>query len=305
MKGLADKINKLSIIKQKFADLGEKHDLDSLTSEKEIVQHYSKMFRSTDDFNQLIELNNELVKVINEYQQVSKRVSSYVNKVLHKKEINILQEDYRRYLNDQITVEDIQQRDQNVSAEFTNFVKSTINQLSDWRYPGCIINPVNSSLTMEMLACEPLYIISDIQELITDVRKGFNSFYNQNRLRVYNDIIHLPLNTLGLAICINQLEYMPLDAQADLLGKIYNHLQPGGRLLISYNDCDNRTCLEHTLEGIRSYSTKQLTLGKAFSIGFDIKKSSSTNNGMWNYAILSKPGQLHSIKTAVPIVKNV
>jgi len=109
---------------------------------------------------------------------------------------------------------------------------------------------------------------------------------------------------LGLTVCVNQFEYIPLDEQGDILQKVYKLTLPGGNMLITYNDCDQRSSLEHTLEGLRFYSTKELLIGKAYSIGWNVV-TTETINGLWQYAILQKEGQLTSNKTSAPIVENI
>jgi hypothetical protein len=303
---LADKINQLSLIKNKFSDLGEHtaHDVKQFKSEYDVVDHYRKMFKDRDNFDKLVDLNLQITSLLAQYHATSKKVKQQINTVIHSKERGILQYDYNRYNQQSVEQSLLDIRDENISRKFVELLCSVIHNISDWRFAGCVINPIDSRFIEKMLASEPLYIVSNNDVCIKRVKKKLNDFYAKQRLRTYNRIKELP-RQLGLTVCVNQFEYMPLDEQGDVMQQIYKHTLPGGQLLITYNDCDQRASLEHTLEGLRFYSTKELTLGKAFSIGWDVVKTETTNNGVWNCAILQKPGELHSIKTSAPMVENI
>lgn len=303
---LADKINQLSLIKTKFSDLGDlyKGAKKDLKNEYEKVDHYRKLFKNKDEFDALIDLNLQITALLEKYVATSKNIKQQVNNVIHTKERGILQHDYDRYANQDVSQSLIEQRNENISEEFVDLIKNVIHSVSDWRYSGCVIDPVDANFVKQLVANEPLYIVTENKINHKRIRKSLNSYYVKNRLRFYPKITYLPKH-LGLTICVNQFEYMPLDEQGKIMSEIYSHTLPGGKMVITYNDCDYRASLEHTLEGLRFYSTKELTLGKACSIGWDIVKTETTNNGVWHYAILQKPGQLTSIKTSAPIIENI
>ena len=303
---LADKINQLNLIKTKFLGLGN-HTVDSnkkLITEYEVIDHYRKLFKNRENFDKLIDLNLQIKKLLAEYSNTSKNITQQINTVIHNKERGILQYDYERYENQFVDQTLLDVRNDNISEEFVNLVCAVIDSISDWRFAGCVINPIDSKFVHAMIGSEPLYIVSKNDVCIKRVKKRLNNFYAKQRLRVYGRINELPKH-IGLSVCVNQFEYMPLDEQGNIMQQIYKQTSPGGQMLITYNDCEQRASLEHTLEGLRFYSTKELTLGKAFSIGWDVVKTETTNNGVWNYAILQKPGELHSIKTSAPIVENI
>lgn len=303
---LAHKINQLNLIKTKFSGFAD-HAADSVKhfkSEYDVADHYRKLFKDSDNFDKLIDLNLQITSLLAQYSDTSKKIKQQINSVIHNKERRILQYDYNRYNNQTVEQSLLDIRNENISSEFVELICSVIYNISDWRFAGCVIDPIDAQFIGKMVGSEPLYIVSKNDVCVKRVRKKLNDFYVKQRLRTYNCIKDLPRH-LGLTVCINQFEYMPLDEQGDIMHQIYKHTLSGGQMLITYNDCDQRACLEHTLEGLRFYSTKELTLGKAFSIGWDVVKTETTNNGVWNYAILQKPGELHSIKTSAPMVENI
>ena len=303
---LADKINQLNLIKIKFKNLDIAHHslLSDLQNEHNTVEHYSKMFRDNENFEKLIDINKHIRSLLNQHKNTSVRLKSQIETIIHQKERVILQHDYNRYSSQQLSQDIIDVRNQSISKEFIDVLTTAIFNVSDWKFSACIIDPVDSTFVKQMVASEPLYIVSTNPVNFKRSVKKFNKFYQKQRLRKYNRIKDLPRH-LGFTVCINQFEYMPLDEQGDVLQQVYKHTLPGGQMLVTYNDCDQRASLEHTLEGLRFYSTKELTLGKAFSIGWNVVKTENANNGVWNYAILQKPGELHSIKTSAPIVENI
>jgi hypothetical protein len=303
---LADKINQLSLIKTKFSDFGN-HTVDGVKqfkSEYDVVDHYRKLFKDSDNFDKLVDLNLQITSLLAQYSDTSKKVKQQINAVIHNKERGILQYDHNRYNEQTVDQALLDIRNNNISSEFVELICSVIYNISDWRFAGCVIDPIDARFVENMVGSEPLYIVSKNDVCVKRVRKKLNDFYAKQRLRIYSRIKDLPRH-LGLTVCVNKFEYMPLDEQGDVLQQVYKHTLPGGQMLVTYNDCDQRASLEHTLEGLRFYSTKELTLGKAFSIGWDVVKTETTNNGVWNYAILQKPGELHSIKTSAPMVENI
>jgi len=306
MSRLANKISQLSLIKNAFRDIG-KSSLDQLPTfdnEYKASDHYRKFFKDKQHFDQLIDLNLQIKSLLNQYVDTSKKLQEQVNKTIFQKEQKILQADYERYSKQQIEQELLDNRNQNISDDFVDMVTSIIANSSDWRLSACVIEPTDARFVKTIVANEPLYVVTKNQESIKRVKGSFNNFYAEQRLRIYNDFKYLP-KQIGLTLCINQFEYMPLDYQGDILLRAYKHTIPGGRMIITYNNCDNRTSLEHTLSGIRYYSTAELTLGKAFSIGWDVEQSDSASNGIWHYAVLKKPGEISSIKNSAAMVENI
>ena len=302
---LADKLNQLSLIKTKFADLGD-HSLDvikTLQSEKEVVDHYRKLFKNRGNFDKLVDINKQIENLLVEYYDTVTNVKQQINKVVYNKERNILQHDYIRYSTQTVDQDLLDSRNNNINPEFIELVKSAIQRNSDWRFAGCVLNPIDNLYVQTMIACEPLYVVSNNNTSVSRIKANIDNFYFNNRLRLYRSLKGLP-PFLGLTVCVNQFEYIPLDQQGDILQKVYKLTLPGGQMLISYNDCDQRQSLEHTLEGLRFYGTKELLLGKAYSIGWNVVTTESIN-GLWQYAILQKEGQLSSNKTSAPIVENI
>ena len=326
---LVDKISQLHRAKTKFYQLGDvkeflkenanspdaslhagwfadPHDKQRkiLSEEYDMIEHYRKMFRNSDELDKLSDLNQQLRDTYKKYRKQIQNTKRMIIKALHSHEVNIMQRDHVRYKTEVVTQELLDQRKDNVSPEFVELVQSVIQRNTDWRFAGCVLNPVDDQYVKAMIACEPLYIVTNNDVSIGRIKSNLSEFFVNQRLRLYNSLEGLPQH-LGLTICVNQFEYIPLDEQSDILKQTYEHTMPGGLMLLTYNDCDQRTSLEHTLEGLRFYCTRDLLVGKAWSIGWNVVKSETTNNGMWTYVVLQKPGELYSMKTSAPLVENI
>ena len=310
---LADKINQLSLIKTKFADLGD-HSLNvvkKLQSENAVVDHYRKLFKDSAKFDKLFDLNEKIQDLLVEYHEASTEVKNQIATVVHARERNILQDDHKRYHTEPVDQELLDTRNDSMDLKFVELLQNVIQRNSDWRFSGCVMYPIDEQFVQHMVACEPLYVICNNDVSTSRIKSKMNDFYFNNRLRFY-DSVKIGISTgpkdgpfdVGFAICVNHFEYIPLDEQGDILSQIYNVTAPGGQMLVTYNDCDQRQSLEHTLEGHRFYNTKDLFLGKAYSIGWNIL-TTETINGLWQYAILKKEGELYSNKTSAPMVENI
>ena len=306
MSRLAEKINQLNLIQTQFGNLGQGIDaaLTSIHTDKQKVEHYRSSFKDRANFDNMIEIADQLEKLLIQYKKVSIDTKNQVSQLVGRKERHILQADYARYESENISAELLEKRFDHVSDDIKDALMYVTNSKTDWVTGAVDVYPVNGHFTKHLISCDPLYVIINSPQLLPTIKNDFNEFYRDNRLRVYNSIDNIPNNQLGFATCINNLEYMPLDYQGKIFEKVYAKLQPGGQMLITYNDCEKRAALEHTLSGLRCYSTKSLTIGKASSYGFDIVDQGTTNNGVWSWALLQKFGKYKTIKRSAPMVVN-
>lgn len=302
----AEKFNQLHLAVTKITTMGGEEDprIKELEDEIQALTYYKKMFRDSSRFQTLIQTKQNIIEYLQNQQNQQLDINEYLLKVYEERERNILQKDYAEYENDDISQQLLDTRWNNLSQDFIDAIVSILDRYGDWRYPAADLFTYRADLfSRHMTAHEPLYVVNDSKYHNT-IKKAFNPFFADNRLCLQQTIQELPENQLGFAVCINTLEYLPLDYQGEIFQNMYNKIMPGGNFLISFNNCDFRSSLEHTLEGLRRYSTKDYTLGKAYSMGYDCEFVNSTNNGTWNYALLKKPGTLKSRKRSTPIIKN-
>ena len=306
MSRLADKINQLNLIQNRFRSLGidTSGTIESLEQDRQNVEHYYKGFRDRQNFDHLLEQNQSLQKLVIDYKKTTDLVRQQIDELVTKKERDILQSDYLRYESMIDDDELVASRWANMSPEITEHLTQLIQQYSDWTAPALSLHPIDGRFTQGLIACDPLYVVNNRNRFDADIKEGFNPFYAQNRLRLYKDIDDIPDRQMRFALCINVLEYMPLDYQGFLFSKLYHKLTPGAMVLITLNACNNRAALELTLNELRCFSTRDLTLGKAISLGFDVRQEGATNNGVWSWAILQKPGVFNTIKRSATLVKN-
>ena len=120
---------------------------------------------------------------------------------------------------------------------------------------------------------------------------------------MYNNVSDIPDNCVGFASCINLFEYLPLDPIKELAKEVFKKLKSGGKFLITYNDCEERYSLELLDNDFRCLCTKSLISSLMYGLGFNILETGNTDDGVWSYMLLTKPGELTSQKLASPEIE--
>lgn len=304
---LADKISQLNLIRNHFRNIGDDtpHMISKLVDEVKLVDHYKDKFKYNSEFNRLSDLNKQLQHELEQYHVTSKRVKDVIAQVIHNKERSILQHDYMNYQKEDLDIELIDSRSQSLSKEIVNEIHARVQNYIDWRFAVIVMHPLDGQFVRNLVAGDPLYVVTQNETIKKRIKKRFNEFYRNNRLKIIARAERLNGRIASLCLAINVFEYMPLDEQANMLEIMFKKTYEGGTAIITFNDCEQRTSLELTLQGLRCYCTKELVLGKAFAIGWDIESVGSVNNGTWSYAILKRPGELTSIKCSAPIIENM
>ena len=230
-----------------------------------------------------------------EYNLAVSKLQDNINSVISNKERRILQKDYARY--DSHDLDLIISRQGYISDDFNNQVTGIMQQYVSWEYPSLEVNPADARYSSIMNASDPQYAICATKEVKHLLRSKFNKFYATRRLRIYNKIKNIPINQIGFATCINMFEYMPLDPIKDITKQVFNCLRPGGKFLLSYNNCDHAKSLELMGNNFRCLNTKDIMESLLFGQGFDVINTGSSKvpgttstDGTWTWLLVTKPG---------------
>jgi hypothetical protein len=273
---------------------------DKILENKEFIQEQTPFFSNASSYTQLTEKLSHLETAIAEYNTALDNVHEFLDTNHRKLEISIIQTDYQvfegsdpRTLDEDVEIRSLE------TEEVKAYIYALKNNNSDWRYAGADINPTDTIFTATAVASDPLYIVAD-DNLQALVKKEFNDFYGQRRLRCYHDVTSLPDNALGTIYCFGKYEFMPLDPVKDELTVLFDKLMPGGEIFFSYNNCDYQSSLDFC--GYRSYQTQELISSITYGLGFDMVTNVSFNDGGNSIMTIKKPGTLVSQKKTTPSI---
>ena len=274
-----------------------------LSEQKLIIQHQSKFVSDKKIFDHALLRMEELRNSLETYTNNIQNIKDYYNKICRLNEVSLIQADYKRFENDNTSLEEKLELRNHFSDDITNYIYSLQNKSSDWRYAGLDMNPLDPTFTSNAVASDPLYIIAS-DDLLTIIKKEFNDFYATRRLRAYHKVEELPDNSIGVAYCFGKYEYWPIDPIKDEIGILFKKIIPGGKFYFTYNNCDFFRSLE-LCNGVRAYQTEELISNLLYSVGFNKVENVVFNDGVWNIMIVQKPGHLSSIKLNTPSVDMV
>jgi hypothetical protein len=278
---------------------------DNITHNRQVVKNQIDRWKNKEAYNQLLNSLKKLDIAKQEFETTKENLVNAIQHELHIREVQILQNDYITYeskleLGEAWTDEEAVNLNNFISKEFNNKINSFIQYYTTWKYPSLDANPIDGRYTRIMVGGDPLYVYCERKAVANIVRDKFNEFYAKRRLRIYNNLDKFPQNQIGLAVCINCFEYMPLDPIKDIAKKIFNILRPGGVFLISYNNCEERRSLELLSNNFRCYGTKNLMTNMLYGQGYDITDNGTTDDGTWSWMIVQKPGVLKTQRLSGP-----
>lgn len=274
---------------------------DNLLEKQEFFEKQSLLWKDKSNHESIINILQEMQELADQYNKQISHVNEEASKLLRKQENEIRQKDYYNY-QEVVDIQIIQERIDSYTPAAINELSLQIGRYSSWQYAGVELNPSTGKLTNKFLACDPLYIYQGHATNPEKVRSQFNSFFGKKRMFFYKNIDDLPNGQLGLAVNIGTYEFMPTDPIKKEMKEIINALAPGGHFLFTYNDCEQIASLDLCVDTYRCYNTKQLMSTLAYSIGFDVVASGSTDNGTHSWMVVKKPGNLTTQKLSAPLV---
>jgi len=225
-----------------------------------------------------------------------------------------LTETYRLYNQEMVhdTDEHILNRRPVLIPEHDSIIRARIKNFSTNSHPGMIIRPGLETFVEHMVSFDPLYLIDRSDNMLFPCTLGFPDQYRR-RLRpvVVNERDHsrpmlerLPDSQFAVCLAYNFFEFTPMPILERWLQEIFTKLKPGGRLLMTFNDCDNEKAVRLAESYYACYTPGKLVKATAQQIGYEIYF-------IWNdnlpttWIELQKPGTLSSLRGGQALAKVV
>lgn len=205
-------------------------------------------------------------------------------------------------------LEQIQTRQLEITDETRELFKSRVNNFADWHYPGMLIGANNEMFMEFMVATDPLYLVDELEELVTPIIAQFNARYQQRLRKYIIDEAHdamfekLPNNSIGLCVAYNHFEYRPIEIIKQYIQEIYSKLCLGGTLAMTFNDCDRYSAVMLAERQYACYTPGRLLYDFIKEVGFEISFKWN-DSGPVTWLELRKPGELSSIRGGQTLAK--
>lgn len=224
-----------------------------------------------------------------------------------------LEETYRLYSQEMMvydTSDHILNRRTNLSDEHDSIIRARIKNFSNHLYPAMIIRPGLETFIRDMVSFDPLYLVDQDQDLLFPCTLEFPEQY-QRRLRPYvidekdnsqSILGRLPDEQFAMCLAYNFFNFKPMSVIERWLAEIYSKLRPGGRLMMTFNDCDNEKAVRLAESYYACYTPGRMVKSVAQSIGYEIYF-------VWNDSVastwmeLQKPGNLTSLRGGQALAK--
>ena len=306
----------------KFSELvAYKNNLSRMTvSEAEIkagvdiekIKHLvnSKEFDPT-GIKQAMEIKHQEIRdKFNDFKQLIEQAKQSVQLEIDLKEQYWLQESYRLYNQEMVndTDEHILNRRPTLLSEHDEIIRARIKNFSNHLHPGLIIRPGLETFIQDMVSFDPLYLVDQSNELLFPAMFGFTEQYLR-RLRPYivsdrDDcpLSQLPDNQFAICLAYNFFNFKPIEIIERYLKDIYLKLKPGGRLMMTFNDCDNEKAVRLAETYYACYTPGKLVKAIAEKIGYDIYFIWNDNTPT-TWIELQRPGTMKSLRGGQALAK--
>ena len=277
-------------------------DLD-ISRVKHLVS--SKDFDPNGIKQQMQDKHQEIHKCFSEFGDLIEQAKQEVQQEIDAKEKYWLDETYKLYsqamIND--SSEHILNRRPILSSEHDSIIRARIKNFSSNLHPAMIIRPGLETFIQHMVSFDPLYLVDQSNEMLFPCTVGFPDQY-QRRLRpvIVNErddfvpiLNRLPDSQFAMCLAYNFFEFKPMPVIERWLEEIFTKLKPGGRLMMTFNDCDNEKAVRLAENYYACYTPGRLLQAAATRIGYEIYF-------IWNDNVpttwieLQKPGTLTTIR---------
>jgi SAM-dependent methyltransferase len=272
--------------------------------------------QSSDNTELISQLQTDYQEIQSKFEQFETTINSiqhHVVQQINEQGAYWFQESYRLYDEEMTkfeTTDYILNRQLALPQEAIDVIKSRLRIYAEWKYPGMIIRPGKEDFIQELVSYDPLYLVDQSYELLSPALSGFNELY-QNRLRSYaiKESLSVPIldkipnNQFGVIFAYNFFEFKPFDIFKQYLIEIYQKLRPGGVLIMTFNDCDQRRAVEAVEHHFCCYTPGHLVLNLAKSIGYTevFRWSNTTESSIC--VELKKAGELTSLRGGQTLAK--
>ena len=307
------KLSELVELRNQLESTKVDHAKALANAELDKLSYFVNAGASVELINQLQKNYQDLQSNFDQFKLTVNSVQQHITEQIDDHGAFWFQESYRLYDEEMSkfeTTEYILDRRLVLPPDAIDLIKSRLRIYAEWKYPGMIIRPGREDFINELVSYDPLYLVDQSHELLGPALQGFNQLY-QNRLRSYaikeslSDPIldKIPNNQFGVIFAYNFFEFKPFDIFKQYLIEIYQKLRPGGVLIMTFNDCDNRRAVEAVEHHFACYTPGHLVLKLAQSIGYTevFRWSNPTESSIC--VELKKAGELTSLRGGQTLAK--
>lgn len=246
-----------------------------------------------------------------EFNKLIEQAKAEVQQEIELKETYWLQETYRLYDQEMVhdSVEHVLNRRAKLSDEHDSIIRTRIKNFSNHLHPGMIIRPGQETFIKDMVSFDPLYLVDENESFLFPSTFEFPDQYRR-RLRPYfideraggTILERLPDNQFAMCLAYNFFNFKPLEVIERYLIEIFNKLKPGGRIMMTFNDCDNEKAVRLAETYYACYTPGKMVREIAERIGYEIYF-------VWNDNVpstwmeLQKPGTLTTLRGGQALAK--
>lgn len=203
---------------------------------------------------------------------------------------------------------DALQRRLTLSDDERAHVLACITNSQDVGWPGLIVRPGNQDW-ITSFTTYPTYVLDYTAE---QIQEGIAHLpgVTQDRLCKYTIsetlgrtiMPQIPRDQIGVSVLWFFLNFRPWEIVRKWLDELWQVTRPGGRVMFTYNDCDQAHGVALYESGYMSYTPGHRIRSHAISLGFEIVEDwHPTADLAW--MILKKPGSLITSRACYPLAK--
>jgi hypothetical protein len=276
----------------------------------------SKEFDPNNIQQQLTDKRNTIQTEFDEFVKLVEQAKGEAQQEIDLKEQFWLTETYRLY--DQEMVHDSDEHILNrrpiLSDEHDNIIRARIKNFSNHLHPGMIIHPGLETFIQDMVSFDPLYLVDQSDNMLFPAMIEFPDQYRRRLRPIIVDerdqsgliLERLPDAQFAMCLAYNFFEFKPMPVIERWLREIFTKLKPGGRLMMTFNDCDNEKAVRLAENYYACYTPGRMLKSIAQEIGYEIYF-------VWNDNVpttwieLQKPGALVTLRggQALAKIKNI
>ena len=281
-----------------------------------VIEHLikSKTFDPNNVVGQLENTHQQIQHSIDEFVRLVEQAKQEVAQEIGLKEQFWLEETFKLYNEAMVNDSDehILNRRPSITSEHDTIIRARIKNFSNSLHPGMIIRPGLETFIQDMVSFDPLYLVDQSESMLWPSTFEFPEQYRR-RLRPYvvNErdlsqpiLQNLPDGQFAICLAYNFFNFKPMPVIQRWLEEIFVKLKPGGRLMMTFNDCDNEKAVRLAEQYYACYTPGRLVKHIAEQIGYEIYF-------IWNDNVpttwleLQKPGTLSTLRGGQALAKVV
>ena len=257
--------------------------------------------------------HHEIHQKFDEFISLVEQAKQEAQAEIDLKEQYWLEETYRLYSQEMVhdTDEHILNRRPNLSDQQDNIIRARIKNFSNSLQPGMIIRPGLETFIQDMVSFDPLYLVDRSDEMLFPSTFEFPDQYRR-RLRPYiideydsaPILDRIPDNQFGMCLAYNFFNFKPLPVIERYLTELFAKLKPGGRLMMTFNDCDNEKAVRLAETYYACYTPGRMVKEIAQRLGYEIYFIWN-DGGPTTWIELQKPGTLTTLRGGQALAKVV